>query len=125
MRKLHAAALSTIIALSCALTMSTPVQAAAPATVKIINHSKWDIHHMFLSPHKDEDDWGPDQLGEQVIAQGETFTLKGIPCDHYDIRIVDEDGDECVIANVSMCGDASNWTITDKELLDCENDSAD
>jgi len=93
----------------------------AKSTIKITNVSKWEIHHLYLSP-ANEKEWGPDQLGEQVIAaKGGKFTLTDIDCDHYDIKVVDEDGDECVIENEELCGDAATWKITDKSLLACEN----
>jgi hypothetical protein len=92
---------------------------AKKATVKVINQSKWEIHHLFLSS-ANEEEWGPDQLGEEVLAKGESFTLTNIPCDKYDIKVVDEDGDECVIEAVDLCRDQSYWKITDKDLLECE-----
>jgi hypothetical protein len=107
-----------------ALVVLLPLSAGAArrkASIKVINQSKWEIHHLFLSSTSNRH-WGPDQLGEEVIGTGESFTLRGIDCDHYDIRVVDEDGDECVIKDVSLCGDKSYWKITDKALLDCENE---
>jgi hypothetical protein len=98
---------------------AVPVFAAKKATVKIINQSKWEIHHIYLSP-TDEDEWGPDQLGEEVLAKGDSLTLTGIECDTYDVKVVDEDGDECVIKEVDLCKDNTYWKITDDELLDCE-----
>ena len=92
----------------------------AKSSIKITNHSKWAIHHLYLSP-ADEKQWGSDQLGENVLNKGDSFKLTNIDCDKYDIKIVDEDGDECVVENVSLCGDAATWTITDKALLACEN----
>ena len=92
---------------------------AEKAKVKVINQSKWEIHHLFLSA-SDEAEWGPDQLGEDVLTKGDSFTLTGIPCDTYDIKVVDEDGDECVIEAVDLCRDHSYWKITDKDLLECE-----
>ena len=92
---------------------------AEKATVKVINQSKWEIHHLFLSSSSDEE-WGPDQLGEDVLAKGDSVTLHSIPCDEYDIKVVDEDGDECVIEKVDLCSDQSYWKITDKDLLECE-----
>ena len=89
------------------------------ATVKVINQSKWDIHHLFLSS-SDDDEWGPDQLEDEILTKGQSLTLTSIPCDDYDIKVVDEDGDECVIEEVSFCGDDSYWKITDKALLECE-----
>jgi hypothetical protein len=102
------------------LTVAAPAFAAKKkASIKVINQSKWEIHHLFLSSTSDHE-WGPDQLGDEVIGTGESFTLTKIDCDDYDIKVVDEDGDECVIEEVNMCGDASVWKITDKSLLSCE-----
>ena len=115
MRKLNLLVLALVVLLPFSATA-----AKQKATIKIINQSKWEIHHLFLSPASDKH-WGSDQLGEDVLKKGETFTLTDIDCDHYDIRVVDEDGDECVIENVSLCGDKAFWKITDKALLDCEN----
>lgn len=108
--------LSFALALACALT--TPLF-AAKATVKIINQSDWEIHQIYLSP-SDDREWGPDQLEDEILAKGESLTLTGISCDLWDIRVVDEDGDECVIEEVDLCGDDSYWKITNKELLSCE-----
>jgi len=90
------------------------------AVFMVVNRSDWDIHGLFLSPtHKDT--WGPDQLGDEVIKHdGGSYTLHGIPCGHYDIKVVDEDGDACVIEDVTMCKDHTHWDITNKELANCE-----
>jgi hypothetical protein len=92
---------------------------AKKATVKVINQSKWEIHHLYLSSSSDEE-WGPDQLSEHILTKGDAFTLTDIPCDEYDIKVVDEDGDECIIEAVDLCRDNSFWKITDKDLLECE-----
>ena len=92
---------------------------AEKATVKVINQSKWEIHHLYLSPASEEE-WGPDQLEDEILTKGDQITLTSIPCDEYDIKVVDEDGDECVIEEVDLCGDHSYWKITDKDLLACE-----
>ena len=89
------------------------------ATVKIINQSKWEIHHIYLSS-SDDQEWGPDQLEDETLAKGDSLTLTDIECDLYDIKVVDEDGDECVIEEVDLCNDHNYWKITDKVLLECE-----
>jgi hypothetical protein len=101
--------------------VAAPVIAAGKkkASVKVINDSKWEIHHIYLSS-SDDDDWGPDQLGDDVLEHGQSITLTNISCDTYDVKVVDEDGDECVIEEVDLCNDHSYWKITDKELLACE-----
>jgi hypothetical protein len=90
------------------------------AEFMIVNNSDYDIHQLFLSPtHKDT--WGPDQLGDKVIEHsGGSFTLHDIPCGHYDIKVVDEDGDGCVIEDVIMCKDHTHWNLTNKALARCE-----
>ncbi|HRC85221.1 MAG TPA: hypothetical protein PK413_06415 [Thermoanaerobaculia bacterium] len=95
---------------------------AKNASVKIVNESDWEIHHFYLSS-TDEEQWGPDQLGEAVISSGESFTLTDIPCDTYDVKLIDEDGDECVVSNVDICAGKEKWTITNKILLGCQDAS--
>jgi hypothetical protein len=103
-----------------ALMLPLPTSAEAQrAEFMINNKSDWDIHHLYLSP-SDKSTWGPDQLGERIIHSGESFTLKNIPCGEYDIKVVDDDGDECVIEGVTMCRDHTHWDVTNKELLKCE-----
>ena len=101
-----------------ALAVSVPLFAAPKSSVKIINGSKWDVHHLFISPAS-QDHWGPDQLEDNIIQAGASFTINGIPCDEYDVKVVDEDGDECVIEAVKLCSD-HYWKITDEDLLECE-----
>lgn len=101
------------------MTALVEAQAKKKASVTVINKSDWRIDQLYLSSADDEE-WGPDQLQEMVINPGETFTLKGIECDTYDIRIVDEDGDQCIVGDVELCGDKATWTITSKTLLSCQ-----
>lgn len=101
---------------SCAL-MSGAL--ARDASVTIHNQSAWDIYQLYLSSTGDRG-WGDDQLGEDVIESGARFRLHGIPCDDYDVRIVDEDDDVCIIGDVSLCGDRETWVIEDADLLACQ-----
>jgi hypothetical protein len=104
--------------------LSVSIPAFAASSIKVHNKSKWEIHHLFLSPTSEKDEWGPDQLGDAVIkANGGTFTLTDIECNKYDIKIVDEDGDECIVSAVSLCDDSAVWNITDERLLKCEKKS--
>lgn len=86
----------------------------------IVNQSDWDIHQLFISPtHKAT--WSSDQLGDNVIKHsGGSFTLHSIPCGHYDLKVVDEDNDACVIEDIIMCKDHTHWDVTNKELTRCE-----
>jgi len=104
------------------LVLSTTIGASSAekkSKVTVVNKSAWDIHHFFLSP-ADENEWGPDQLGDQVIGTGDSFELSGVPCDEFDVRLVDEDGDECMVLGVDICGGNQRWEITSEDLLECE-----
>jgi hypothetical protein len=90
------------------------------ARVTVVNQSLWAIHELYLSS-TDDSEWGPDQLGPTtVIGSGERYTIKRIPCDTYDVKLVDEDGDECVVGGVALCGAGATWVITDEDLLACQ-----
>lgn len=90
--------------------------------VTISNASDWNLQHLYVSS-VDQEKWGADQLGEEVIGTGESFTLKGVPCATYDVKLVDEDGDECEVADVDICGDGG-WTIESDDLLACQGATA-
>lgn len=110
-----------IIVLGSLLTLfgSSAVFAASNSKVIVVNKSSWAIHEMYFSP-TDETEWGEDQLGAQTIETGDQFTLTGIPCDKWDVKVVDEDGDECVVEKVGLCEDADRWVINDSDLLGCQ-----
>jgi hypothetical protein len=110
-----------LCAVLCAgLLACTPALASkSDSRVVIHNQSDWDIHQLYLSS-VDDHEWGPDQLGEHIIPSGGRFTLHSIPCDDYDVQLIDEDGDACVVGGVSLCGDRDSWVISNKDLLTCQ-----
>lgn len=116
MRTSHLLRLAVAVA---SLLVLPAVAAAAGATVEIRNRTDFDIHQFFLSP-VDQDEWGPDQLGDFVLESGGSFELHGIPCDSYDVMVVDEDGDECVVPGVDICRQDQGWVIDNDDLLECE-----
>ena len=64
-----------------------------------------------------------DQLKEHVIEPGENLSLKSIPCNSWDVKLVDEDGDACVVEAVDICGASGTWVITSRDLLKCQSHS--
>jgi hypothetical protein len=89
------------------------------SSVTIENASHWAIHHLYLTPFN-ATSWGPDQLGEDTIGKGQRFQLKGIDCDRYDIKLVDELGDECVVEDVDLCLQDPKWVLDDDALVGCQ-----
>lgn len=110
---------SLVLLLLCAVSLPASAARKRKATAKLINQSNWVIYHVYLSPVS-EDTWGPDLLDDEVLSKGDSLTLTNIPCNSYDVKIVDEDGDECVVEEVDLCNDHSYWKLTDKDLLECE-----
>ena len=92
--------------------------ALAGSTVQIHNESSWDIHELYISPTSEEE-WGSDLLGSNIVQTGQYAELTDVPCADYDVRIVDEDGDVCVVAEVALCESAA-YTLDDDDLLECE-----
>jgi len=114
----------TIQILVCAAALSAFATSAFAEKVSVDfeNKSKWAIHQIFLSS-SDTKEWGPDQLGDKdsdVIASGGKFTLNQIEPGKYDMKIVDEDGDECVLASLKL-GQNKVVDITDENLLNCQS----
>ena len=111
------------VALSLAAVGIVSTAHAKPVDVEFVNSSKWTIDEMYLSTTH-EDKWGPDQLGEAVIKPGESYKLTGIPENKYDLKVLDEDGDECIVEGLKVAQD-STLKITDQNLLSCQNETED
>jgi len=105
---------------SLALLITAAVPAfAADGSLKLVNKSDWVIHHIYVSSAADGE-WGPDQLDDETLASGGSLTLTGISCDLYDIKVVDEEGTECVISAADLCENDSYWLVTNDDLESCE-----
>lgn len=96
------------------------IAAMGESDVIIKNDSSWVLTELYLSP-ADDNEWGPDQLGNHVIGSGDEFTLSEIPCEVYDIRLVDEDDDVCILEGVALCNHEAGWHITNQSLLQCQS----
>jgi len=82
------------------------------------NKSKYDIHELYVSKSKSSK-WGPDQLRKETISAGEKFTLHNVDDGTYDLKVVDEDGTECVIEDAEFA-ESKEWTVTSKMLERCD-----
>ena len=90
----------------------------ADSTLTIDNDSSYTLIEINLSPTTSIS-WGPDLLGSDVLAPGEVFEASGIACDTYDIRVVDDTNDECILDSVDLCLDNAVWHIDNAELAIC------
>jgi hypothetical protein len=108
-----------------ALVLLAPLDATAQetplasASVEIINRTRWAIYELYLSPSNAEE-WGDDQLDGETIEPGDHFTLTDIPCEVWDVLLIDEDGDHCVVLEVDFCHGDYKWVIENDALLECQ-----
>lgn len=120
MRSILSGASRAVLAAVFVLAVAGTAEAAkSDSDVTLVNRSDWDIYELYLSPTSDGE-WGPDQLEDGILESGGEFLLYGIPCDDYDVLLIDEDGDECVLEEVGLCGDSEQWIISNKDLLACQ-----
>lgn len=89
------------------------------STLTIENESSYAFAEINLSP-EDAVTWGNDLLGADILAPGEVLEVSGVACDVYDIRIIDDEGDECILSSVDLCLDNAVWSIDDAELAACQ-----
>ena len=79
----------------------------------LLNKTGLTIDELYLSPSK-EDRWGDDVLGVDVLANNQkaeiSFSHPGDEC-RWDMKIVDEDGDDVVWTNLDLCS-ASEITLS-------------
>ncbi|HET9047467.1 MAG TPA: hypothetical protein VFN29_00675 [Chiayiivirga sp.] len=95
--------------------------AAMPAfagEVVFVNQSSWNIHEIYFSPAS-QSNWGEDHLGKDILEKGDSLTLTDVEEGTWDVRVVDEDGDECVLEDVEING-SDKWVINDDSLLACQ-----
>ncbi len=88
------------------------------SSLTIRNSSSFAFVEINLSP-VGELSWGADLLGSDIMEPGDTLELSGIECDDYDVRVIDEDLDECIVSSVELCFDDLEWVINDSELAGC------
>lgn len=93
--------------------------ASSDSAITFHNSSRWAIMRIHMSPVS-QTTWGPDHLGANILSSGGSFTLHGVPCDSYDLKLVDQDNDECILHNVNICAENSGWDISDDDLLTCQ-----
>lgn len=92
---------------------------AFASQVVFVNQSSWELTHIYFAPSKSKD-WGDDHLEDETLAKGDSLTLTGVSKGKWDVRVIDEDGDECIISDV-MINSNDKWVIKDDDLLACQN----
>src|SRR2546427_399731 len=80
--------LSRLVVVSVAIFAVAALGAARSlsGSVRIVNNSNREIRNVYFS-HVDADDWGSDQLGENNIAAGQSYTISNITWDQQQLKV--------------------------------------
>ena len=70
----------------------------------------YTIYEFYISPSS-ADTWGPDLLGDSVLGFGESVAFEIEP-GIYDLRAIDEDGDEYILTEAQIGEDGGIWEVT-------------
>jgi len=89
-------------------------------SVNIVNNSNREIRNVYLS-NVDSNDWSGNQLGDSVIAPGQSYSLSNVACDQQQVKVIGEDQDGCFVTTVVSCGESSTWTVTNDTSRNCGN----
>jgi hypothetical protein len=97
--------------LAAAFTAFAFVAHAIDRDFTIHNNIGATINNLYISPHSSSR-WGPDQLGNDVIANGAAWTFHFHPGNFrgvcvFDLKLVEPDNTEHVVNSLNLC------TITD------------
>jgi hypothetical protein len=110
--------LSLALLLTGAAGCATDDDGGGGASLTIDNESSYSFIEINISP-VNQTSWGSDLLGADILDPGDSFLVSEIDCDVYDIRLIDEDSDECVLTDIDLCFDNAVWQIDDAELAAC------
>ncbi|MCC6525353.1 MAG: hypothetical protein IT373_22055 [Polyangiaceae bacterium] len=87
--------------------------------VTVTSHADWTFDKLYLSPAGTEQ-WGPDQLLCHAVPKGGAFALVGLDCVAWDMKLVDEHGDACVVKNVDLCPLGGTYVVENRDLAGCK-----
>ncbi len=95
-------------------------RADAQITITLQNDSEWTFYEMYMTA-SDYESWGEDLLemsGQSVLINGQAITITVPKEGYWDLKIVDEDGDECKVTQMYISDDEIVHITTDM-MLDC------
>jgi hypothetical protein len=104
--------------------VDTPEPEPEGTSLEITNESGVDVWYIQLSPTKAET-WGDDWLGENIIADGDTYVIEGIPEGTYDVRALDEFEEAIEVWWDEEFIGTVTWTIVGVASLEIVNESPD
>ena len=111
-----AAALAIVFGALCVIPKVADAQRSVSYT--FVNRTSYTIVNLYMSSSRISE-WGPDRLGSRVLSPGQSWTMYGLRPGNYDIKLIDNDRDECTRMRVPVYRN-TRWVITNPQLLRCE-----
>ena len=106
---------ASILASVSLLTLIAP---ASAFDLVVVNEASFSaIHKLYLAPAK-SNAWGEDKLQKQTIAENGRFTVRDIPAGVYDVKIIDDDDESCVVVEINI-NENKELRLTDEMMLQC------
>ncbi len=81
----------------------------------IVNRSSQVVEELYFSSSR-QNDWGPDQLGNDVLAIGASMRYTAANPGAYDFKVVWVGGRSAELRQIDICR-ASRITVTDRGLI--------
>jgi hypothetical protein len=81
-------------------------------SVTLINNSSQTVCYLYISPSSSSD-WGPDQLGSDVIGPGNSYSITNMPFGTYDLRAEDCSGNALAERFEVEINGPIEWTLSD------------
>jgi hypothetical protein len=92
---------------------TTPAKKSSVKIIKVKNTTNFSIDEIYISA-TDVEEWGDDILDpDEILMPGETVEVE-VDCGTWDVKLVAEDGSDCAIMDITLCGSAQ-WNI----VADC------
>lgn len=92
--------------------------AAFALSLELVNQTGKSLHELYFAP-AGEEEWGPDQLGDEVVENDESFKLTKIAKGKYDVLFVDEEGSKCDLRDVDFTV-SERFVMTKKIIGGCQ-----
>ncbi|MCK5035790.1 MAG: hypothetical protein KAS73_07860 [Candidatus Sabulitectum sp.] len=91
-------------------------------TITINNElGSWTLWYCYCST-SDDDSWGEDRFGSEIVDAGESFTFEVMSGDYYDIKVIDDEDDEYIIWDVWVGEDGYVWDVALSDMDNSERD---
>ncbi|MBR0679543.1 hypothetical protein GXW74_03530 [Roseomonas eburnea] len=95
-------------------TYVAPAPVACDTRFQVVNNSSLTVMQLFFS-HSSINNWGPDQLGQNVLPPGRVWNYRAANAGAYDFRVVYANGRAAELRRVDICR-ASRIIVTNSGL---------